>query len=550
MQVRTLLVVVIGITAMGLMLAKGVIATTPPQVQGWGCNQFGQTGTGPATLTDCTPSVDSPSAVVCVATVPCDADGHLKNIIALASGMDHSLALTADRKVLTWGNNALGQLGWGYIPPVPGGNDPPLTAYSEIPGNIVSPFLSKKNIMSIAGGREISIVADSEGHVWTWGGTAHGMLGRVQQSGDPAYWNRAPGLVISPSDPTQPLEGIVSVAAAYYYCLALHTDGTVYAWGWNFYGVLGMPADNDTHVTPVQIQGLSDVVAISAGRQFAAALKRDGSIWTWGVPGSGELGRPASDSPWIPAPVLNISNVVAISCGSSNVMALDQTGQAWAWGWGGHCITGQTGNTSTPRMINVPPLPAPPDPVNAISVGFTHALAITASGKVWAWGYNQYGQLGIGIPPPPVDYCAPVLVPTLGTLGALAVAASAQEGFHSLAIFCDGSQSLGTPSAPTFWSNNGGATLVVEWPEVVGANRYDVYRKEARGCGEQGDWVRIGENVPATRFFDTTLTPTVFNSYYIVARNACGLDQTAGPCNQILFYEPPPPPPPPPPPRG
>lgn len=85
------------------------------------------------------------------------------------------------------------------------------------------------------------------------------------------------------------LTGVVAVSAGFYHSLALMSDGTVRAWGRNIYGELGDGTDNDSNV-PVEVSGPTGVIAVSAGSVHSLALKSDGTVWAWGFNGQGQLG--------------------------------------------------------------------------------------------------------------------------------------------------------------------------------------------------------------------------------------------------------------------
>jgi len=126
--------------------------------------------------------------------------------------------------------------------------------------------------------------------------------------------------------------------------LALKNDGTVWAWGQNYYGQLGDKTATN-RLTPVQVSGLTNVVSIAAGGNHSLALKSDGTVWAFGCNWYGQLGNGSSDYAVHSTPVQ---------------------------------ITGLTGTTT------------------AIGAGANHTLAIKNDGTVWTFGYNGYGQLGTG----------------------------------------------------------------------------------------------------------------------------------------------------------
>ena len=179
----------------------------------------------------------------------------------------------------------------------------------------------------------------------------------------------------------------------------LKSDGTVLAMGPNYYGQLGDGTTTTTPVeTPVQVSGLSDVVAIAVGDIHSIALKSDGTVWTWGGNLFGELGVVGGKTARYPCRLWGgwprVSYwVVAIAAGSEHSLALRSDGTVWAWGYNADNQLGVTGPDSfTP--VQVTPLPG----IVAITAGDLHSVALSSDGTVWAWGWNGEGELGMGQP--------------------------------------------------------------------------------------------------------------------------------------------------------
>lgn len=191
------------------------------------------------------------------------------------------------------------------------------------------------------------------------------------------------------------LDGVTQVSAGYNHTLALKSDGTVWAWGVNTYGQLG----DDSTVNkdePVQVSGLTDVTAISAGGfvpdGFSLALKSDGTVWAWGRNNQGQLGDGTTTDRHVPVQVSTITGITAIAAGGFHSLALKSDGTVWAWG---DNYEGQLGdNTYTDR--NAPVQVSTITDVASIGAGTWHSLAVKSDGTPWAWGNNLNGALGDG----------------------------------------------------------------------------------------------------------------------------------------------------------
>jgi alpha-tubulin suppressor-like RCC1 family protein len=388
--------------ALGIVFAAGVLcdavpiqasATTSSSiVYAWGDNYSGELGCGA-----CSPYAGRTPLHV----------GGLTGVTALAAGFAHSLALKSDGTVWAWGYNANGELGNGS------------TNNSGAPVRVTG----LTGMTAVAGGGGHSLALNSDGTVWAWGSNSSGQLGNGSATGTFAGSN-------TPVQATG-LTGMTAVAGGEHHSLALKSDGTVWAWGDNAHGQLGTGSTTGPQTcdyglacstTAVQVSGLTGVTAVSAGAVHSLALKSDGTVWAWGFNREGELGNGSTTNSSTPVQVTGLTGMTAIAGGGFHNLALKSDGTVWAWGSNDH---GQLGNgsaitSSTP--VQVTGLTG----MTAIAAGFAYGLGLRSDGTVWAWGDNSYGQLGNGST---TDSSTPVQVSRL--VGAADIAAGAA---HSLAL--------------------------------------------------------------------------------------------------------------------
>jgi alpha-tubulin suppressor-like RCC1 family protein len=145
--------------------------------------------------------------------------------------------------------------------------------------------------------------------------------------------------------PVFPLQHRASdtVAAGLNHSLAVKPDGTVWAWGDNSNGEIGV-GSTAIYCYPAQVQGLSSMQSVGAGYNFSVALKVDGTVWAWGANASGQIGDGTTTQRTSPVQVNGLGGVTAISAGYQFCLALKSDGSVWAWGYNG---CGQLGDGTT-----------------------------------------------------------------------------------------------------------------------------------------------------------------------------------------------------------
>jgi hypothetical protein len=206
-------------------------------------------------------------------------------------------------------------------------------------------IMGLSDITAISAGGQHALALRSDGTVWAWGLNGPGALGD-----DTTDYRSVPVQVRDPNDPSGYLHNVTAIAAGKwdYFSLALKSDGTVWAWGSNYYGELNGTHDMEAHPCPVQVPNLQNIVAISAGDTHCLALKKDGTVWAWGYNSFGELGVNASGPFSPPVLVPNLNDVIAVSAGYSTSFALRKSGTVLAWGYNAH---GELGDGTTEHQI-------------------------------------------------------------------------------------------------------------------------------------------------------------------------------------------------------
>lgn len=342
----------------------------------------------------------------------------------------HTVAFRNNTAV-AWGYNGNGQLGTGD------------GTSATTPVLVNSGSVTGMNGVAVGGTHSVVFDNISGGAVKAWGNNARG------QVGDGTTDIKTTPVVVKREDGAS-LTGLQAVAAGAAHNLALRRDGTVWAWGYNGYGQLGINNTADkASAVPVglpEVTGLpAGITAIAAGGSHSLALDSLGRVWGWGYNGYGQLGDGTSTDKFSPVSVVfpEPVTVIAIAAGGSTSIAIDSTGQVWGWGYNKYGQTGQTPGAGVDGVKQAVPMKITSlTSVSKIAVGLDHCLALKLDGTLWAWGYNGYGQLGDGETVPAVSDEAVYEDPALVVTGTEGIQGSITEiraiGHHSLAVTSDG----------------------------------------------------------------------------------------------------------------
>ena len=213
-----------------------------------------------------------------------------------------------------------------------------------------------------------------DGSLWAWGMNRHGALGIGT---DDDSWGRA-----------KVMDEVVAVSTRGHHAMAIRVDGSLWAWGSNSSGQLGDGTTANRH-SPIRI--MDNVVYISAGGSYSAAIMSDESLWTWGSNMSGRLGDGTQWTDQLsPAGILD--GVVAVSVNYRHGAAIRSDGSLWIWGNNRDGQLGIGASSWDPVLSPVWIM----DDVIAVSTGQAHTMAIRSDGSLWGWGRNTWGQLGDG----------------------------------------------------------------------------------------------------------------------------------------------------------
>jgi alpha-tubulin suppressor-like RCC1 family protein len=249
---------------------------------------------------------------------------------SISGGEFHNLALKTDGTMWSWGRNTYGQVG----------DNTTTNKSSPVQIGALTTWLK------VSAGFYHAVAVKTDGTMWSWGYNGRGELGD--------------GTTTNKSSPIQigSLTNWSSVSASNYHSLAIKTDGTLWAWGYNsfgFTGILGV-GDTITRSSPTQIGALTNWSTIPATMKgaFSLAIKTDGTLWTWGYNDRGQLGIGTAGNYQgrsSPVQVGALTTWSSIAAGHRHSTAIKTDGTLWSWGRNAY---GQLGLGGTDYAVSSP----------------------------------------------------------------------------------------------------------------------------------------------------------------------------------------------------
>ena len=382
----------------------------------WGSNNYGEVGNNSTSENS---------------LVPVQVGGANFRCRTVALGYGHTLCINEDGTLWSWGNAAGHQLGigatvdqhvpqrvdsgtdWrsvaaGYLPSLAIRNDGSLWGWgtgtfgisaTNLTYTIPTRIGTDNNWLQISAAtfdgtttdRGMGLVAVIDNSLWGTGKNDAGQLGNGTTTD---LYNLAHIASGTPNDFTD-------ISGIYAHSAALRADGSLWTWGWNGYGQLG---DNTVNIgntvanknTPTRIAWDKKFIAVAAGSHSTYAIRTDGSLWSWGANVSGELGNGTVTESHVPAQAGAALDWRSVTAGWNFAMAIKNDGSLWAWGendYGrlGYAITGGNINQPIPKLVG-----SSTDKWKLAVGGYSRSAGIKEDGSLWLWGTSAWGQLGDG----------------------------------------------------------------------------------------------------------------------------------------------------------
>ena len=247
---------------------------------------------------------------------------------------------------------------------------------------LIIPFSAMAREPLLSAGGSFCYGIDASGTIWGWGDNTKGQLG-----------NGTKKRAFLPQEAAVGLDGnaVIAIDCGNENALFLLEDGTVWTCGPNNYGQQGTAEAGSYVYEPIRIPGLENIVQISSGWGHCMARDAEGHVYAWGRNTGGQVGNGTTKNVQTPC-LLSLEGIVDIECGGKFSLAVDNLGRLWGWGENDQ---GQLMDTGRKAKVTEPMLMSTDFPIREIACGGSTAYALSEDGTVYAWGRNDFWQLGI-----------------------------------------------------------------------------------------------------------------------------------------------------------
>lgn len=239
-------------------------------------------------------------------------------------------------------------------------------------------------VILVRAGGSFGMALDANGGIWGWGDNANGALGNGHNK-----------RVYMPAKAAIDVDGtqVADIQCGNVSTLFLMKDGTVWTCGSNNYGQQGIEGVDNRLFHAQQIPTLQNIVQIACGFGQCLALDAEGHVWAWGRNSNSQLGNNNRKSVQVPFMIEGLENITSVQCGGKFCMAMDAEGNIWGWGDNEY---GQLNDVTRFKNVPVPTLLPISGRFTQIACGGDCAFGVTPDGELYAWGRNDYWQLGDG----------------------------------------------------------------------------------------------------------------------------------------------------------
>ncbi len=282
-------------------------------------------------------------------------------------------------------------------------------------------------LLMIDGGDRHTCALKRDGGAWCWGDNASGQLGDGTTS-----------LKDRPTPVSTLSSAVVDLSAGGDHTCAVKTDGSLWCWGENGSGQLGVGGSSD-RTTPTQVT-IPQVSRVAAGGAHTCALTTSGDVWCWGYNDYGQVGNGSTIGVSAPVRLFSLSGMLSLTAGTHHTCAVTGGNSVVCWGRNdyGQLGDGTTGQKSLPAFVSGIPTAS-----LLVVAGGHHNCALTVNDEAWCWGYNVSGQLGDGTS---INRTSAVEVSSLGGAGILGLSGGGRHTCARLAgtdVWCWGENGSG-----------------------------------------------------------------------------------------------------------